>query len=172
MSKIIAPEEKQKRKEARAKDAAAKRAQRQHEQREEHKKAKFFRLMSTHNPQKEAWFADYNSKYPEIWEGFKMISDAFIQKGYNKVGADWIIAIMRWKGIIKNDDNRDFALNNDAIAYYSRKWLKDNWDEHWDFFEIRNRTRSSHDITDDMLEARPKKPSASVTPDDAEGVGA
>ena len=89
----------------------------------------------------EAWrdFWEYDAANPHIWEEFVEQSDKAWDDGYRRVGAHFIMHIIRWKTPIRANTG-EYKVNNNHFPYYARKYL-DIYPEKEGLFELRPLTR-------------------------------
>jgi len=89
------------------------------------------------NDESRQWkrFREYDEKNPQIWKAFSQITLQAIRKGHKRLGASFIINIIRWERpeVAEGDI---FKVNNDFYPYYARKFM-DEFPEHRKVFELR-----------------------------------
>lgn len=93
-------------------------------------------LFDMPEPEPKKWrkFMEYHKSLPEVYEIFEKYARQFIDRGYNKIGAQMLIERIRWEWQKKT--GCDLKINNDWKAYYARLYLRDH-PEHRGFFELR-----------------------------------
>lgn len=88
-----------------------------------------------------AWrqFRRYDNENPQIWDAFVRTTLDAIKKGYQRIGAHFIIQILRWEiGVQATNDFR--KIGNNYFPYYARKFMKE-YPQHEGIFELRKLTR-------------------------------
>lgn len=83
----------------------------------------------------EAAFEEFDRANPRIYELMCRFADQAIAAGRTRIGAQLLFERIRWEVYITTTDE-EFKLNNNHVAYYARKWLREHPD-HPDFFVTR-----------------------------------
>jgi hypothetical protein len=70
-------------------------------------------------------FNAFDRKNPHVYEKFKKYAFELIQAGKNVVPHILIMQRLRWDYYVQTtDDNSPFKINNDYVAYYGRKFVR------------------------------------------------
>jgi len=88
-----------------------------------------------------AWreFRRYDEQNPQIWEEFVVRSKEAMDKGFEKIGAHFILQIIRWYTGVRANGNT-WKVSNNHFPYYARKCMQEHPDTKG-LFEIRKLTR-------------------------------
>ncbi len=83
-----------------------------------------------------AWkkFRKYDCENPQIWERFVQITKQAWDRGFRKIGAHYIIQIMRWDTGLRARD--EYKIGNNYFPYYARKFMLE-YPEYQGMFELR-----------------------------------
>jgi len=88
-----------------------------------------------------AWrdFREYDEQNPDIWECFVEKTKDAARKGYKKIGAHFILHILRWETGVRAKGS-PWKINHNHFPYYARKYMKE-FPEDEGIFDIRKLTR-------------------------------
>lgn len=67
-------------------------------------------------------FREYDFENPHIWTEFEKQTLEAMEKGFQKIGAHFILQIIRWETGIRAR-NESFKVGNNYFPYYARKFL-------------------------------------------------
>tara|TARA_Y100001938_G_C7796179_1_gene284916 strand:+ start:100 stop:429 length:330 start_codon:yes stop_codon:yes gene_type:complete len=85
----------------------------------------FFENLEVPRNEKEARFLEFHKNNPKVYDLFDHFTRQAIESGYDRIGARLILERIRWEANITTKD-KDFKLNDHYIAYYARRWMKQN----------------------------------------------
>lgn len=93
----------------------------------------------------EMWkkFREYDKRNPQIWNEFEYQTQKVIREGYERIGADLIVRLIRWKTPIRGEGR--VKIDHNFFPYYARKFMLEN-PEHKDLFEIRQLKRKHNGL--------------------------
>jgi hypothetical protein len=80
-------------------------------------------------------FCAYHEAHPQIYEEFKKLTVATIERGFKHYSAKGIFELIRWHTGVKSKEDC-FDVNNNYTPYYARLFEKDH-PEHKGFFRKR-----------------------------------
>lgn len=80
-------------------------------------------------------FDAHHAQNPKIYELFKEFTFEKIQQGFKHYSHWGIINRVRWETDAA-EDNSDFKISNNWIAFYARKFMND-FPQHQGFFKIK-----------------------------------
>lgn len=86
-------------------------------------------------------FVEFDQANPHVYRLLCRFADQAIAAGRIRIGSQLIFERIRWEVYFTTTDT-EFKLNNNHVAYYSRKWLKEH-PEYPKFLPIR-RTRGEN----------------------------
>lgn len=81
-------------------------------------------------------WAHFHEHNPQVWRLFERFALEAVEHGAKRIGARLVWERMRWHTRVETND-RTYKLNNNWIAFYSRKFLQEH-PEHPELFETRN----------------------------------
>ena len=79
----------------------------------------------------------FDAANPHVWDLFVTFSKTARNSGKHGYGASMVFNRLRWEVDFEYDDEACFKLNNNYIAYYSRKIMAKNSD-FWGFYSLRD----------------------------------
>ena len=80
-------------------------------------------------------FEQFDQDNPRIYELLCKFIDQAIARGFRRLGMQMLYERVRWEVMIETTDT-EFKLNNNHVAYYARKWLREH-PQYPDFFATR-----------------------------------
>ncbi len=69
-------------------------------------------------------FNNFHANNPQVYDEFKRITFISIERGFKKIGGDFIANIIRWESRVSSAGDK-FKINNDFTAFYSRMFEKE-----------------------------------------------
>lgn len=80
-------------------------------------------------------FREYDERHPGIYDKFKEIAMGLWDRGYRKMGADYVIRIMRWR-TGTGAEGEEYKVNHNYFPYYARKMMLE-FPEYQGMFNLR-----------------------------------
>ena len=84
---------------------------------------------------------DFHDDNPHVYEAFKKQIFKAINAGKTRISHIHAMSVIRWEMWITTEDDDGFKINNNAVAFYPRKFVL-QFPEHADKFDLR---RSHYD---------------------------
>jgi hypothetical protein len=69
-------------------------------------------------------FNNFHANNPQVYDEFKRVTLVAIERGFSKIGGDFIANIIRWESRVPSEGDR-FKINNDFTAFYCRMFEKE-----------------------------------------------
>lgn len=89
-------------------------------------------------------FREYDERNPQIWNEFQNQTQKIVEEGYERIGADLIVRLIRWKSPIRAQGER-VKIDHNFFPYYARKFMLEN-PEHKNLFEVRPLKRKHYGL--------------------------
>lgn len=72
----------------------------------------------------EMWkkFRAYDAENPHIWKAFKKETYSIVQQGYERIGADLIVRLIRWRTPVRQKSGH-VKIDHNFFPYYARKFM-------------------------------------------------
>ena len=95
----------------------------------------------------------FHKEHPEVWDMFVRYTHMMIERGYQNYSAQSVVERIRWEKDAGGDGINNFKINNNFVAFYSRRFMR-MYPEYEGFF----RTRKQPSEDDDATNLSPLRP--------------
>lgn len=110
-------------------------------------------MTETRNEEMREQCQKFHQAHPEVWDLFVQYTQQMINKGYKNYSAQSVFERIRWEKDAGGDGTTTFKINNNFVAFYSRRYMR-MYPEHDGFFRLRHQVSNDASATN-LAELRP-----------------
>lgn len=103
-------------------------------------------MSKTRNEEMREQCEAFHKAHPEVWDMFVHYTQLMINRGYKNYSAQSVVERIRWEKDVGGDGESTFKINNNFVAFYSRRYMK-VYPQHEGFFRLRRQVSNDADAT-------------------------
>lgn len=103
-------------------------------------------MSKTRNEEMREQCEAFHKEHPEVWDMFVHYTQLMINRGYKNYSAQSVVERIRWEKDVGGDGEIAFKINNNFVAFYSRRYMK-VYPQHEGFFRLRRQVSNDADAT-------------------------